>query len=236
MSLLDNLVSYWKLDEASGNALDAHGSNELTETSGTIGAATGKITGARDFEAGDTEYFTIASNSSLQTGDIDWTFSAWINLESDVTGCIAGKGVGLEAGNYEWELIRVGGGNYRLYMGGTFRVAATLADVGSWIHVLVWHDATNNVVGISLNGSETTESYSGGETADSSNFSIGAENAPSRYFDGLICECGFWKRVLTSTERDDLYNSGNGLSYDDFGDDEEPVTTLRTLTLLGVGT
>src|SRR5262245_27182846 len=29
-SLLDNLVSYWKLDEASGNAIDSVGTNTLT--------------------------------------------------------------------------------------------------------------------------------------------------------------------------------------------------------------
>lgn len=49
MAIIDNLVSYWKLDEASGNALDAHGSNTLIETSGAIAAAGGKINGARDF-------------------------------------------------------------------------------------------------------------------------------------------------------------------------------------------
>ena len=42
MALTDNLVSYWKLDESSGNAADSVGSNTLTNT-GTATYAAGKI-------------------------------------------------------------------------------------------------------------------------------------------------------------------------------------------------
>ena len=34
--------------------------------------------------------------------------------------------------------------------------------------------------------------------------------------DPLENQIGFWKRVLTSTERSELYNSGNGLAYENF--------------------
>jgi hypothetical protein len=35
MTLLDNLVAYWKLDEASGNAADSVTTNTLTNTGTT---------------------------------------------------------------------------------------------------------------------------------------------------------------------------------------------------------
>src|SRR5262245_58597574 len=83
MSLLDSLVSYWKLDEASGNALDAHGSNNLTEGgTGGVGTATGKINGGRDFESADSDIFTLADNADLSTGEIDFSFSLWYKPES----------------------------------------------------------------------------------------------------------------------------------------------------------
>ena len=51
---------------------------------------------------------------------------------------------------------------------------------------------------------------------DSTNpFAIGVWTGafPSGNMDGLIDEVGFWKRTLTSGERTQLYNSGNGLAY-----------------------
>ena len=41
MALQDNLLSYWKLDEYTGNASDIAGGKTLTNTSGTYGS--GKI-------------------------------------------------------------------------------------------------------------------------------------------------------------------------------------------------
>ena len=37
----------------------------------------------------------------------------------------------------------------------------------------------------------------------------------SHYVDGAFCRLGFWDRVLTSSEKSDLYNSGNGRLYAD---------------------
>ena len=42
MALIDGLISYWKLDEESGDAIDACGNNDGTVTGATQGAA-GKI-------------------------------------------------------------------------------------------------------------------------------------------------------------------------------------------------
>ena len=41
---------------------------------------------------------------------------------------------------------------------------------------------------------------------------MGSEQA-SRYWDGLIDEVGFWKRILTAQEKTNLYNAGAGLAY-----------------------
>ena len=80
MSLLTDLVSYWKLDEASGDALDSHGTNNLT-VNGSIGTAAGKIGSARDLESsGSDQYFSLADNASLSTGDIDFSVAGWVKF------------------------------------------------------------------------------------------------------------------------------------------------------------
>jgi hypothetical protein len=56
-TLVNGLVSYWKLDEASGTRVDAVGTNHLTPTNAPIGAL-GKIGNACDFEADSTQFLS----------------------------------------------------------------------------------------------------------------------------------------------------------------------------------
>ena len=80
MALIDNQVSYWKLDESSGNASDSEGSNTLTNSNVTYQA--GKINnGALWNSATDVLQIADGSQSGLDiTGDI--SFSFWVKLTS----------------------------------------------------------------------------------------------------------------------------------------------------------
>lgn len=241
MSLLTNLVSYWKLDEASGNALDAHGSNTLTDNA-SVGSAAGKINNARDFESSTHQYFSIADNAALSTGDIDFTFACWVKAESLVNyPVILGKW-GTYAGYREFVLyydtssfrfqfaVESSGGTLASAVANTFGAAST----GTWYFVVGWHDSVNNLVGISINaGTADTVSHTLGVRDSTLQFQIGGsnQNVQSLFWDGLIDEVGFWKRVLTSQERTDLYNGGSALSYDDFGGASAgPVLRNRLMT------
>lgn len=218
MALIDSLISYWKLDEASGNALDAHSTNELTETSGTIAAATGKVGGARDFEMLDTEYFTRADNAALSTGDIDFSLACWINPESSATSAILGKWQWDGSGEHEWVLwLNSMTPTFSVSTNGTSIAASAVWGSGlstaTWYFIVIWHDSVNNQIGISVNaGTPVTASHSGGVRDGTHAFDIGGSNNAS-FYDGLIDEVGFWKKVLTSDERTLLYNGGNGLPY-----------------------
>ncbi len=215
MPLSDNLISYYSCDEASGNLLDSHGSNDLTETSGTIGATTGKISGARDLELGDSEYFEAASNAELQTGDIDFSFLIWVNPESfSDFAVVAGKG------NSEWYLnFSSGADNAKPRFviknsgGGTAQWGSSLSSA-TWAMLAGGYSATANEVWISVNaGTPVTTSDPTGPTADATRFTIG-EYPPLAgiYFDGLIDEAGFWKRDIRA-DLAELYNGGSGRDY-----------------------
>lgn len=228
MALTDNLISVWEMDEASGNALDSHGSNTLTETSGTIGAATGKINGARDFEAtGDTEYFEIADNADVSVGDTDWTISVWVYGETLASNpVIASKGWSATPGaNSEFALFySTSNSRFRFDARGsttTTTVNATnhgAASAGNWYHVVAWHDSVNNVIGISINaGTENTTAKTDGVNDGTASFVVGSSPSQSFYWDGLIDQVAIWRRVLTSDERTSLYNSGDGLAYSSWG-------------------
>lgn len=219
MALLDNLVSYWPLNEASGDALDAHGSNDLTETGGTIGADTGVISGSRDFEDGDTEMFQHVDNADLSVGDIDFTFTAWFNRESAATfPPILSKN--WKSGGTDREfIIYINSNAVRLAVQHTSDssevvCSTSVSSLGTWYFVAAWHDSAANEIGISVNaGTPNTAAHTAGVNDGTGDFAIGGSPSFPLYFDGKICEVGFWKRVLTSDERTELYNGGAGLAY-----------------------
>lgn len=220
MALTDDLISYWKLDEASGNALDAHGSNTLTDTN-TVGAATGKISGGRDFESSASEYFTIADNASLSTGDIDFTFSLWVNAESLAANAdIISKDtatspnreyiIGFASATPRFRFILFDGASATILSANNLGAPST----GTWYFIVAWHDSVNNTMNIQVNnGAVDSVSHTTGTDDGAAPFRIGARGNTAEFFDGIVDEVGFWKRVLTSDERASLYNSGNGLAY-----------------------
>lgn len=224
MSLLTDLISAWELNEASGNAVDSHGSNTLTDNN-TVGSGTGLVYGtARDFEASNTEYFEITDNPGLSTGDIDLTFECWVNFESfgSIPGVLGKDNSG--AGQREYGLYAYTSGTNRVRWfvssnGTSESAAAEVAGLstGVWCQVICWHDSVNNEIGCVVNaGTPTTTSHSGGLIDGTAAFRIGDVPGNSLYMDGLIGPVRFWKRVLTSQERTDLYNGGAGLAYTDF--------------------
>lgn len=223
LALTDDLVGYWPLNEASGNALDAFGTNPLTETNGAIGVATGVIDNARDIEADTTQYFNHASNATLQTGDIDFTFQIWVKAETLVGfPMIAHKG---------WKPVTDAGSEWTIYynssiskfafekaIGGTLIGVGVLLPltpvVGVWYLIHVWHDSVNDQIGISVNASDPDINITAtGVNAGTDAFQIGGSSAYGLWFDGLVCEAALWKRVLTPQERTLLYNNGAGLSF-----------------------
>lgn len=221
MALTDSLVSHWALNEASGNALDSHSTNHLTETGGTIASATGKVGNCRDFEAADTEWFSHADGGDFDIGDVDFTFACWVNFESLSRASIISKGLGVTSGEfyllYETAVSRL---EFEVYGGINFgngtAVAATdtgIPSTGVWYFIVFWHDSVGNTINLQVNnGTLNSAAHTTGVYQTTGTFTVGADETAT-YTDGLIDEVSFWKRVLTADERTELYNSGNGLAY-----------------------
>jgi hypothetical protein len=92
MALTDNIVSYWKLNESSGNASDSVGSNTLTNNN-TVTYVPAKIANGANLVRASSQYLSIADAS--QTGldlSSNFTFTMWVNL---ATHPINGEYMGL---------------------------------------------------------------------------------------------------------------------------------------------
>lgn len=220
MSLLTDLVSSWELSEASGSALDSHSTNDLTDVTG-VGSGTGLVYGtARDLERSLGDRFTRASNATLAVGDIDYTLEAWVNLESLSRGTIVTKSDGSNGAYFL--IYETATSRFRLQTCGASGFGSlTNLDASSfgaistatWYHVIAWHDSVNNEIGISVNDVDDTTAHSTGVYEDGVMGLTVGSNAFGDAWDGLISPVRFWKRVLTGSERTQLYNSGAGLTY-----------------------
>lgn len=226
MALIDNLIAYWKLDETSGDRADSHGSNTLVDNN-TVGSATGKINSGADFETSANEFLSIIDNTDLSTGDIDFSMSVWVNIESNSTSGNSRYIIGKHgsSGNFSYGLHlnnQAGTIRFRFLISsnGTALAIVTANNLGApstatWYHIVAWHDSVNNLIGITVNdGTPNTSSHTTGCFDNTSPFNLGTINdTASNCFDGIIDEVGFWKKVLTPSEITQLYNSGAGLAY-----------------------
>lgn len=222
MALIDNLVSYWELEEASGTRNDAHGTNHLTDNN-TVTQGTGKVGNAADFEDTASEYLSITDNASLSVGTGSFTLCAWVRLESKPAhrGTIVAKhgsndmeyGLRWHNGADAFE-VRISSGagftNPMDFQATTFG-APSLA---TWYFVVVWFDSVGHTLNIQVNdGAINSDSYAFTSYDSGASLTIGGEPNFGEYFDGLIDQVGLWKRVLTTGEKTSLYNSGAGMSY-----------------------
>ncbi len=208
---LTSLISYWSLDEASGNAIDAHGTNSLNDNS-TVGATTGKVSGARDF-SGSSEYFDRPSNSDLQVDSTSATWAGWVYLNNASNG-----GSVLSKSDFPWDhteyYIRYSSSRFNISGSTGFASADTFGAPSSatWYFLVCEYDFANSLLRIGVNDG-TMDAASGTITSGASTFTMG--ETTGAFLPGRLDEWSFWKRLLTSGEKTWLYNSGSGRSYTD---------------------
>ncbi len=222
--LNNELISYWKLDETTGDAIDAVGTNTLTAINAP-GSITGVVRTARTF-SGDHQYFSIPTNSSVEIGDTSFTFTAWAKMNNKTDYHVfIGKQVE-DSPYYDRDYSLCYDKDVdRFYFqaagpDGLTLTRAIANSIGSpmidtWYFLAGGYDYANGYLWISVNGGpKETVPFTGSVHVGSAPFMLGAVDNPQfGYQAGLLDEVGFWKRVLTSEEIAALYNDGQGSTY-----------------------
>jgi hypothetical protein len=221
--LLDNLVAWWNLDEEHGVRHDSFGSNHmhpayhLTTIKGVDGRR------CIEFDRANSHNLNRIGSDAMQFGDRDFSFCCWIYLNS----------VNLNQTFYSrWR--EAGARELRFYVTSANRLRAQITQDGTsasnvngptglvlstWYWVQMDYDATANLFSLRLNnGTASTKSVTGGTYSGDSNTMIGAQGTGGSGFDGRIQYAAFFDKVLTSTERGVIYNSGNAASFADIAD------------------
>lgn len=250
MALTDNIVSYWKFDESSGNAADSVGSNTLTNN-GTATFVSAKINNGTDVN-GTSQYFSIADAS--QTGldfSGDFTLSGWVMFDAYVSTTLYTFVSKLNFGD---------GGTSRSYalvknLTGTNKLDLAISDgtnynaigvswtpsTATWYYVSVVHTSGASAkaqfyVNGAQQGTDQSSTATGTILNSSRPFHIGMTIdgvTNSYFFNGKFDEWGAWSRALSSSEISQLYNSGTGLAYP-FSGGGGATNTGATQLMMGV--
>jgi hypothetical protein len=223
-TLNTDLISYWKLDEASGSRADSEptGTAQNLTDNNTVTSATGKINDAAHFVVANSEYLNRVDSADLSTGQIDFTVAAWVKLNTKgANRTIVSKynpgGNGEFILRYNntadrWSVQIFDNSSLIQTLNAT---TAGSPSTGTWYLIIFRHDSTGASAGtiyLSVNGGTEDSAGSTGWTVrdTTAEFIIGAYYISNQPWDGDIDEVGFWKKLLSSDERAELYNSSNG--------------------------
>jgi hypothetical protein len=215
-SLATDLVAHWSLDETTGTRVDCINGNNLAETN-TVGGTVGVVNGAALLVRANSEWLFTPDSASLSMGDIDFTATVWFNFSSVGNADIIGKWDSA-SNNCEY-LLRVDNGTQRFIfeVSGNGTTSTTVSSSGTWslnttYFIRVWHDATNNQIGMKVNeGTAVTSAHATGCFSGTAPLGIGSRfPTASQYFNGWIDLPTIWKRLLTDDEGRMVYNFGWG--------------------------
>ena len=202
-----DLVSYWNLDEVTGDALDSVGSNDGTVYQ-AIQNSNGKVNKAYLFDGID-DYVSVPDDISLDM--TTYTISLWINQTDNGDKTFLKKGDGF---NWQYSLglinsvvhfyTRNSAGS-----GWSCDINGGTPTNGLWY----MYTATFN----STQGEFFVNGVSKGTCANPT-YLLNSEPLlfgyyPTREFKGTIDEIGIWNRALSNESIVQLYNEGNGLTY-----------------------
>lgn len=220
-TLNTSLIAYWKLDEASGTRVDSEPTGtpqDLTDNN-TVTSNTGIISNAGQFTSANSEYLSRADSAELSTGDIDYTFAFWVLMDSKAATLnfvnkytVTGNQREYSA-RYDQPTDRF---TFLVSPDGIVATTVTASTFGTpstatWYAIVVKHDATANIIGVSVNnGAFDTAAHTTGSFDSTAAFHVGASGTPAAFMNGRIDEGAFWKKVLSAAEITEWYNAGAG--------------------------
>lgn len=213
MALTDQLVAYWKFEEASGTRIDEISGLTLTDNN-TCPQVTGKSGNGVGFTSASSEYLsdTDANLYSIDTGESGFSVIFWAYPTVDnQSGGMASKGF-LNGGNHlEWQILQ-GSSNNNVQWQVSYDGAAVITVISddamtkdAWNFVACRYRSSDGSlfcrVGCGDDGVETLTPNT--PHLDTGDFNIGRYfNNMAGYWQGRIDEFSIYQRFVTDDELD----------------------------------
>jgi hypothetical protein len=213
MALTDNLVSYYKLDESSGNAVDSVGSNTLTNT-GTATYSAGKINNGVNLVSASSQYLIDTTPSGLPTSTSAFSVSLWLKATS-WTGDSILFSWGTNPGTNQIVIRSNSSTTFGVGDTSTFKdFTVSTMSTGTWYHLVVTCAGSGSGISLYFNGSLISTSSTLTYSITNGYLQLGgAYLGAFSLWNGSEDEVGIWSRALTSGEVTQLYNGGAGNQY-----------------------
>ena len=224
-SLKVSLVSYWDLDETSGNALDKVGDNDGTVTDATQGV-TGILNTSYDFDGINAKI--NGQDVGFPLGSTARSISMWVELDTVAVATQELFNYGNDVATQGWLFSTGDAGNENKlfvgrYGGNADAVSNTSIAANTWTHIGITWDS--NAIIYYTNGKEAgTATMNSVNTADAT-YNIG-EGWNSINPNGAIDEVAIWSRAISGSEMLDIWNNGNCLPLNET--DAIPEVTLNS--------
>lgn len=205
------MMSYYNLDELSGEVLDETGNFNLTNYGATPGVQ-GVSNTAYDFEYDDDIDSINGTNIDPDNYNAGLSYNAWIKVESFPAGKQQNIVFVQDDGSWgsTYAIVKDNGALHTRFGCGVSTCAHDniepgIITEGTWHMVTITHDTSFDKVYV--DGNLIRNDSSGTLTNNRDTFFIGNNEANSTTFDGIIDEVGIWNRTLNSTEIALLYTS-----------------------------
>lgn len=215
-TLLDGLISWWQMDEASGTRVDAHGGgNNLTVDNTSVGSGTGHVHAlAADFDA-STDMLECAS--APYAGNVG-TIALWAKADA------------LQSNDWVFNIGTevVGASDMDLFVTSTgsifqFRVdndggpaVKSLEASNIWNCIICdWTATVGRIFVNGVQGSDSSGSYAGIRGTAGHTIRVGNRwSGNSQFWDGLIGPMAICiGRRWTADERAEFFAGGAGMAY-----------------------
>jgi hypothetical protein len=182
--------------------------------------------GAASFDSASSQYLSCASNSTLQTGDVDFWYAGWFYTNDEASYGLWSKYA--NSGSVDIRIIASGAASYTVSVSHStgagqvfsFNSSGTYS-VANWHFLFIYHNKTNKTLYASLgNNSFNSYTYTGTLITSTANLILGTANdGLGSPLNGRLDSVAFgkptsgWLASNATALRDSLYNSGNGKVY-----------------------
>lgn len=236
--LNNQLVSYWKLEAASGTRVDSKGSNNLSPNTSEITNATMKLNnGVYLTSAANSATFISCAASGLTGIGSALTISGWMIQAAYPTAKISM----LEL-NGPWAIMQsaTSGTLVLTWQTGGENISVNITSgIGTLFHFAVTREVSGLVRFFEnglQKGSGTASATILGTTGTLDMGDVGPGVGIGQKAEMKLDEMGLWSRVLTPNEVFQLYNNGNGNFFDhnNAGAFDFDALPLYTNTMTGI--
>ena len=205
--LNDGLTHYWTVNSTT---LDIGGNNQGTQLNLAF-------SGSPLYRAGlisdgiyvASSYVHTIGNAGLPSGTGDYSIVLWMNRTTSGTGAVIG-----DSGNNGYRIITTGGSSARLFWAGgdSGNIDIGIQSDGSSWELIVLNRRlgranlyVDGVLKINISAASSTSF---------TNLNFGLDTtAEGDYWTGMVDEMIVYNRSVSISEINDLYNSGNGITY-----------------------